>query len=245
MTANKIMITGIAMAFGLITTTLATAADGEWDSTVAVGVNITSGNSETLAANGSVAAEKAGDVHEIRLGVEANYGEATVDLVTDKTTENSKAQASYKYKLNGTYLYSDNSLFHDEIAAIDYRLVVGAGVGHRVIKTAAAKLGLELGVAHVREKLADGSNDNNISARAAARHDQNLSEHAKFWLAAEYLAKVDDSDDYLLNAEAGVEADLNSTLSLRVVAQERYDNIVPVGRENSDLSVISALVYTL
>ncbi len=245
MKTKSTVITGIAMASGLIVTTLAAAAGGEWDSTVAVGVNVTSGNSETVGANGSVSVEKAGDVHEIRLVIEGNFGEAEIDGETEKTTENGKALVTYKYKLNGSYLYSDNSVFHDEIAAIDYRLIVGAGVGYRVVKTDDAKLGLELGLAYVEEELTDGTNDDSISARVAARHDQNFGEHAKFWLAAEYLPNVDDTDDYLLNAEAGVEAALNSSLSLRVVAQDRYDSVVPVDRENNDLSVISALVYKL
>ena len=245
MKANKVVIAGITMASGLIMTSLAIAADGEWDRTVAVGVNVTSGNSETLAANGSVSAEKACDVHEIRLGIEANYGEAEVDEETDTTTQNGKAVAAYKYKLNGSYLYSDNSLFHDDIAAIDYRLVVGIGVGYYVIKTDNAKLGLEVGTGYIEEKLGDGTSDDNISARVAARHDQALSELAKLWLSAEYLPNVDDSEDYLLNGEAGLEAALNSSLSLRAVVQDRYDSLVPEGRENNDVAVISSLVYKL
>lgn len=221
------------------------AADGEWDRTVAVGVNVTSGNSETLAANGSVSAEKAGDVHEIRLGIEANYGEAEVDEETDTTTQNGKAVVAYKYKLNGSYLYSDNSLFHDDVAAIDYRLVVGVGVGYHVIKTDKAKLGLEVGAAYIEEEREAGIKEDNVSARVAARHDQDLSEHAKFWLAAEYLPNVDDMDDYLLNGEVGLEAALNSSLSLRAVVQDRYDSLVPEGREENDIAVISSLVYKL
>ncbi len=224
---------------------VAAAADGEWGSTVAVGLNVTSGNSETLAANGSVTAEKAGDVHEIRLGIEGNFGEAEIDRETETTTQNGKALAVYKYKLNGSYFYSDNSIFHDDIAAIDYRLIVGVGTGYHVVKTDDAKLGLELGLAYVEEELTDGTKDDSISARAAARHEQNLSENAKFWLAAEYLPNVDDTDDYLLNSEAGAEAALNSSLSLRVVVQDRYDSMVPEDRENNDLSVISSLVYKL
>jgi len=231
----------MAMVMG----SLAVAADGDWDRTVAVGLNVTSGNSETLAMNGSVSAEKAGDVHEIRLGIEGNYGEAEVDEETDTTTQNGKAVAVYKYKLNGSYLYSDNSLFHDDIAAIDFRLVVGVGAGYHVIKTDNAKLGLELGAAYIEEELGDGTSDDNISARLAARHDQALSEHSKFWLSAEYLPNVDDTDDYLLNGEAGLEAALNSSLSLRAVVQDRYDSMVPEGREENDVAVISSLVYKL
>lgn len=238
-------IVTMAMAVALVTAQLAVAADGEWDSTVAAGLNVTSGNSETLAANAAVTAERVGDVHEIRLGIEGNTGEAEIDGVDETTTQNAKAQAAYKYKFNGSYLYSDNSIFHDDIADIEYRLIVGVGVGYRVVDTERAKLGLEIGVAYVEEELNGGTKDDTIAGRIAVRHDQTLSEQSKCWLSAEYLPSVDDTDDYLFNGEAGVEAALNSTLSLRVVVQDRYDSTVPVDREHNDLSVISSLVYTL
>ena len=106
-------IVTMAMAVALVAAQLAVAADGEWDSTVAAGLNVTSGNSETLAANAAVTAERVGDVHEIRLGIEGNTGESEIDGVDETTTQNAKAQAAYKYKLNGSYLYSDNSIFHE------------------------------------------------------------------------------------------------------------------------------------
>jgi len=237
----------IAAAVTVMATSLiaAEAEEPQWKTTVAAGLNLASGNSETLAANAGVAAERVGDVHELRLGLEGNYGEAEVDEETDTTAQNAKALAAYKYKLNGSYLYSDNSIIHDDIAAVDYRLIVGAGVGYHVIKSDTAKLGLELGGAYIREELADDTEDDKFAIRVAARHDQDLSEDSKIWLAAEYLPTADDADDYLLNAEAGAEAALNSTLSLRIVVQDRYDNVPPAGQEENDVSVISSLVYKL
>ncbi len=237
--------TSITIAVAMAISQLALAADVEWKSSVAAGVNVTSGNSDTLAANAAVTAERAGEVNEIRLGIEGNFGESEIDGVDETTTENAKVQAIYKYKINRSYLYSDNSVFHDDIADIDYRLILGVGVGYRVVKTDAITLGLEVGGAYVEEKLTDGTKTDNISARLAARYAQALSEHSKLWLSAEYLPNVDDTDDYLLNGEAGLEAALNSSLSMRIVIQDRYDSVVPEGREYNDLSVISSLVYTL
>ncbi|MBT3191715.1 MAG: DUF481 domain-containing protein [Verrucomicrobia bacterium] len=238
-------VVSIAVAVVVGAAQLVVAADGEWDSTVAAGVNVTSGNSDTLAASGSVSGEKAGEDNEIRLGVEANFAESEVDGVDETTTDNAKAYLAYKYKFDRSYAYSDNSLATDDMADIKYRLIAGVGMGYRVIESDAIKLGLELGAAYMSEELAGDVSDDGILARIAARHDQALSETSKFWLSAEYLPRADDTDDYLLNGEAGVEAALNSTLSLRVVVQDRYDSTVPVDREHNDLAVISSLVYTL
>ena len=238
-------VAGIIAAGGLVFVQGLFASEGDWESTIAAGLNVTSGNSETLVANGSVTAEKAGDVHEIRLGAELNYGENQVDDDTETTTDNSKAIAVYKYKMGGPYLYSDNSIFRDDLAEIDYRIIIGVGFGYYIIENDNSKLGLEIGAAYVDEKLNDGTDDDNISVRIAARHDQKMGEDSKLWLSAEYIPNISDSDDYLLNAEAGLEASLNASLSLRLVVQDRYDSIVASDRDRNDLSVISSLVYKL
>jgi putative salt-induced outer membrane protein YdiY len=59
------------------------------------------------------------------------------------------------------------------------------------------------------------------------------------------MPNVDDIDDYLANGEAGIEAAINETLSLRVVMQDRYDSTVPDNIDHNDLSVVSSLVYKL
>ena len=102
-----------------------------WVKTLSLGVNKTSGNSETLSANGSFVAENDADVHAFRLGVEANFGESesevvledgTVLTVDETTTENAKGFANYKRKFDEFFGYSDNVLLSDDIALVDYRL---------------------------------------------------------------------------------------------------------------------------
>ena len=222
------------------------AADtNSWDNTIAAGLNITSGNSDTMQANGSFKSEKIGDVHEVRLGIDINYGENDVEGDSEKSTDNSKAIAIYKYKMGGPYLYTDNSIFHDSMANIDYRLIIGAGGGFHLIDNDSILLGIEAGLAYVYEKMEDISGDGNASARLAARHDQKLSDSSKLWLSAEYIPSFEDSGIYLMNAEAGIEAAINTSLSLRFVVQDRYDSQVPADRKENDLAVISSLVYKL
>jgi putative salt-induced outer membrane protein YdiY len=220
-------------------------ASAEWERTIAIGINATEGNSETKALNGSIKAETSGDVHEARLGIDVNYGESTIDGEDETTTDNTKAVVVYKYKFNGSYIYNDNSILRDDIAAIDYRLITGLGGGYNVVKTETATLGLELGVAYIREELTDGTKDDVLAPRVAARHDQKIGEAGKCWLSAEYLPNIDDTADYLVNGEVGVEAALNNSMNLRIVVQGRYDSTVPEDREKEDISLVSSLVYKL
>jgi putative salt-induced outer membrane protein YdiY len=237
----------MAVTVGAFAAEEAAEADG-WDTSLAVGANVNQGNTETMGVNAALTTGREYEKMAYRFGVEANYGENTTTAEdgsesTDKTAQNAKAYANIKRRLNGTYLYSDNSVLHDEIGGIDYRIIIGAGGGHYALDTDEDKLGLEAGLAYVVEEFESGADDDGVSLRLAARHDHTFSETAKCWASAEYLPSVDDFGDYLLNAEIGAETVLNSTLSLRVVAQDRYDSVPPDGLEENDLSVIAALVY--
>ncbi len=216
-----------------------------WDRTLSAGINLTRGNSDAMIANSGLEASRQGSRHEQRYLLTGNYGETKIDGGNEQTAGNARALAEYKYKLNGSYLYSNNSIFHDSIAGIDYRLIVGGGGGYYVLHSGAAKLGIELGLAYIREELDDDASDDTVAIRVAARHDQKLSDTAKMWAAIEYLPTADDFDLFLVNSEAGAEAVLNASLSLRVVLQLRHDSDVQEDRDRNDLSLISSLVYKL
>jgi putative salt-induced outer membrane protein YdiY len=239
----------LAVAAMAVTVTAEDAAEEKgWDTSLALGANLNQGNTDTMGINAALTTERDTDDMAYRFGIEANYGENTVTATdggedTQKTTQNAKAYANIKKKLGVPYLYSDNSVLHDEIGGIDYRVIIGAGGGMYALDDDNDKLGLEAGLAYIIEKFESGDDDEGLSLRLAARHDHTFSETAKCWAGIEYLPRLDDFSDYLLNAEIGTETVLNSTLSLRVVAQDRYDSEPPAGLDENDLALIVALVY--
>ena len=209
---------------------------------LSLGVTATDGNSDTLGVNVGVLTERKTDVDAWRFGVDGQYGEVSGST----TTEQAKASAGYRHTISGrAYGLLDVSLAYDAIADIDYRLIVSPGLGYYLLKDAANTLGLELGPSYIKEKVG-GEETDYAALRAAERFDRTLSESAKCWEAVEYLPSVDDlQDDYLLNAEAGVEAQINATASIRLVVKDVYDSTPAAGREKNDLSVVAALAYTL
>lgn len=186
-----------------------------------------------------------GEVHEFRWGVEGNYGESKINDVDETTTQNAKGIAVYKRKFDDLFLYSDNSIFHDKMTDIDYRLNIGLGGGRRLVETDSIKFDIELGGAYIHEEATGEPNDDYFAGRVSFRHDQALSDHSKLWMTGEYLPNLDDFNQYLINGEAGLEAAINSSLSLRVVIQDRYNSLPPDDNDKNDLSVISSLVYKL
>lgn len=221
----------------------------DWKASVALGFNLTSGNSETTLGNAAVTVERQTEPHLVRIAAEGAYGESEVEstageTVDETTTQNAKLSANYKRSLNGVFVYADGTALHDDIADIDYRFTPGLGAGLFLVKTDAVKLSLEAGAGYLWEDVKDVE-DGYATFRAAQRLDWQINETAKLWQAVEYLPRADDFKDYLLNAEIGVEAAMTTAVNLRIVIQDRYDNTPAAGKEENDIAVISALSMSL
>jgi putative salt-induced outer membrane protein YdiY len=234
------------MALGLTAAQAQEEGGGGFKHTMSLGATLTDGNSETLTANASWLSEGEKDqLGSVRLGLEGNYGETTADGVDETTVENAKAFANAKKTLSEkTFVYTDATVTHDEIAAVDYRAILSAGPGAYLMKDDAASLFVEVGPAYVWEEV-DGVSDDYLSLRVAQRYDRALSETAKVWQSLEYLPEVDDFDAYLLNAEIGVEAALNARWNIRLVAQSKYNSTPAADLEKNDLSLIAGLSLSL
>lgn len=223
------------------------AQEGEaTKTTLNVGVSLTDGNSETLQGNGALLmeCEKEG-LGSVRAGVEANYGESTIGNKTDTTSENGKVFANVKKTLSEMMFVSlDGSMTYDNMADVDYRAAIGPGVGVYFVKSETTALSLEIGPSYLWEKVAGVKNDY-LAARATERIDHKLSETAKVWQSVEFTPEVEDFGNYLVSAEIGAEAALNSHLNLRIVLQDKYDSEPGGALEKNDLMLIGGIGVTL
>ena len=252
MTKVVILLMVCLVATGVIA---AEESVGGMKTTLAAGVNVQSGNSDTMTANASLLTEgeKAG-LGSVRAGVEANYGESTIEVtgtdgmmsdIDETTVKNAKIFANAKKTLTEkTFGYGDLGVFYDEIAKIDQRTTVGVGGGVYLVKDETTKLSAELGISQVFEDVADMTDDY-LAVRMAERFDHELSKTAKVWESVEYLPEAADFGNFLLNAEIGIEAAVNSHVSLRFVVQEKYDSEPAAGLEKGELSVIAGFSSTL
>ena len=222
-------------------------AEEEHDSSIAVGFNLTDGNSETSMLTIDLKSERKDDENEFLFGANFSFGETT-DQVTDETdTTTEKAKASLQYnRLFSDELYGILKVegSYDAVADVDYRFIVGPGIGYYLIKDEDTNLGLELGGSWISDKVG-GVTDDAFALRVAERFEHKLSETAKVWQSVEYLPEFDDFGTYLLNSEMGGEAAMNASLSLRLVVADTYDSEPAAGRDENDVTVTASLVYKL
>lgn len=178
----------------------------QWDTTAAAGLNLSRGNTRNTLVNGSVVSAYKHEKNEARAGVEANYGETEVTTTNgtkkmDTNVQNSRAFGEYRRLLNErTYGYVNGEIRSDDIADIDYRLMIGPGIGQYLLKSDTQTLGVELGATYIQEKLAGVDADDYVALRVAERYELKVSQTSKVWESVEYLPSFEDFGRYLLNA---------------------------------------------
>jgi putative salt-induced outer membrane protein YdiY len=221
---------------------------GAWDAGLSFGFNLTRGNSETALFNVGARADKDDGSDIYNLNASYNYGEDdnAVGPKGDSTTRNDfRGGGRWDHLLDDrVYAGLGSSFLYDEIADIDYRLSLDPGIGYYFLKDNTFKLRSEVGPSYVFERQGSENNDY-LAPRIGEKFEWVLTCTSKFFQSAEVLFDISDSDNYIVNAEVGVEAALSSTLALVFTVREAYDNLPAIGREKSDLQVITALKVSL
>jgi putative salt-induced outer membrane protein YdiY len=239
----------LAAAAGLVVTHAQTPAPApapvapppppKWDLSVAAGLTLTEGNSDSLLFSLIGRADKKWDVHELHFGTDVTYGE-TEDI---KNNETARAFGQYNRLFTDRwYGYARAEGLHDDIADVEYRFTIGPGVGYYIIKQAQTSLAVEGGPAFVYEKQG-GDSHGYFTVRLAEKFEHKFNDRARVWQSIEFLPQVDDFENYLINGEVGVESGLTRSWALSVILQDTYDNQPAPGRQENDIKLISAVKW--
>ena len=208
-----------------------------WHRALDFGMNMTSGNSDTLRYSLGIDAVKDREQDLFRLGARGSYGKSE-----DKTdTENASALLRYERKLTEDYYaLGDVEWMNDRIADIDYRVTSILSPGMHVIRTDETILNLEVGAGYLAEKKGDDQ-EGFVAARLAVAFERILNTHVMTWCAAEYVPKLQDANIFFINAEVGVTAVLARNLNLNVALQDRYDNAPVENKKSNDSALATSL----
>lgn len=208
-----------------------------WQKSIVFGFNITSGNSDTnlTTAGAKAQREKDGNIWQFEgyhsVGEEDN--ETTVDF--------SNALASYKRLFTERFYGTMGTTYiRNDISDVKYRVTADPGLGYFLWKEDDLKFSVEAGPSYLWEEV-DGESDDYLAPRVGERIEYALGETSKFFEQANVLLDINDSDNYLVTGEAGIEAKLNSMLSLVISIKDIYDNMPAAGRKQNDLISLTTL----
>ena len=228
----------LAVAALSLTATGYSQSTNKWETSAGLGLTLTKGNSDTLMVTADALTAKKFTHDELSFGVSLSYGEQS-DV---KNNEAAKAFAQWNHLFTDRfYSYVRADALHDAIADIEYRITLSPGVGYYIIKEDRMQLSVEGGPGAVIEKQGDEEKIYFVG-RVAEKFQYKFNDKAKVWQMVEFLPQLDDFDNYIINAEVGVEASITARTALRAVLQDTYDNEPAPGRKKNDLKLVTSVV---
>jgi len=133
----------LVLAGGLLMVTVVFGLAGEgFDSSLNAGLTVTDGNSRTRQAMVAVTTEGEREgLGSLRAGAVANYGESKIDGERETTLENARLFGNVRKTISPrTYGALDGLALYDDIALIDYRVIMGPALGVYLVKTGDTRL---------------------------------------------------------------------------------------------------------
>lgn len=211
-----------------------------WESSVAVGLALTRGNSETLLFTAGLETTRKTPVNEFDLGVNGGYGENNSVKSEDLIHAFGQWNHLFSERAYG-YVHADG--LRDGVADLNYRFTLSPGAGYYFIKEKNTTLAGEVGPGVVFQELGN-SESTFATLRLAERFEHKFNTGgARVWQALEFLPQVDRLDNYLVNFEVGVESALSKNLSLQVVLDDNFDSRPAANRLKNDVKLVSGIKY--
>ncbi len=214
------------------------------------GFTLTDGNSDTSMLKAGVETKNIHEKQETLLSASYEYGRTKDTLADGEEVETTNLDRG-KAVGQSNWLFSDEMYaFYnltaetDELAKIDYRINNGPGVGYYFLRDDNRLLNTETSVVYVLEEVG-GNTDDYAAFRLAQKFEYKFSEGARVWQSLEGVVNFSDTDNYFMNVEVGVEANLHANLALRVVLQDKYDNDPEPDVEKNDLTLFSGISVKL
>jgi putative salt-induced outer membrane protein YdiY len=212
----------------------------KWTGFVLGNLSIVRGNTETIDAGVSAQAilRRQQEHHNDRFTLSGEYNFANTGTGDSSVTteENVKALAKYdRFFTEKWYGYALVGYEKDHLADLEYRFTPGVGFGYQFYATPTFNLSGEAGLSYVFERFDPGGNNDFVAARFAYHVDKKLRDNVSVFHNLEYLPSLEDfADDYLINADAGIQVDITKSFFTQAKVEWNYDATPATGRKNND-----------
>ena len=222
----------------------------KWETTAAITLALTKGNSDTALTTASLETRRKWEKVEAAFGLAAGYGENSGSKNTEFINGFGQYNRSFSERFYGGLRLDGN---YDGIANLDYRLRLSPLLGCYLIKEAKTKMVVEAGPSFVREQYGETDNNNNLTnkviksyvgLRLGEKLEHKLSDTTKLWQSVEYIPAVDSfADRFVLTFEAGIDTAITKQWSLRVAIQDIYNSEPGAGNKKNDMRLLAGTSY--
>lgn len=222
---------------------MAAETPGAWTGEAALGLVMTSGNTNTQSVNAKAKAVNERDMWRHSVAIEGLDTKSAADVNSAKTTTAQRylvtGQSNYKFKprhsVFGLASYED-----DRFSGYDWRATEVLGYGYRAIEEPDLTLDLEAGPGARQSKLNDGTRDNEGMFHLGGNLGWKVSETSEF---SEVLTSDIGSDTTISKSVTGLKTQINGSLSMKLAYTVKHTSNVPVGFKTVDRETAVMLVY--
>jgi len=213
-----------------------------WTSSINVGLALTTGNNDSLNANGGFDVKYDPKTKNVfKTSGLFLYGETE----GDKTAEQYGLNVRDEYALNPrTFVFGDFRYLHDRFKGIDYLVSPTAGVGYKILDRRRATLFVSGGVGGAWEQDTASRFRRSGAVTADQKLTVRLTRTASIGQSLYALWNVTDVHDELYVFRANVTAALAGRMQLKLEVADTYKTkLPPTTRQNNDVAVIASVVY--
>ena len=221
------------------------ADPSQWSKSLSAGLSFIGGNSSQTVfnLNGALSRDYQNNIWDFSGSY--SYGNSEKDEGRQTDKNEFLAKGSYKRVLDDVWFAGLGTDYrHDQVADITYRVMLNPSLGAFLLRDSDLKFSLEAGPSYIFEEVGS-ERDDYLAPRLADKLNWEITPTSKVFQSAEILFDVNDSENFIVNAEMGVESSITTLLSLVLLVRDAYDHQPAPGRLTNDIAVITALKVNL
>lgn len=214
-----------------------------WTGHVELGLNGSSGNSDTLNALAGITTTREHIKDRLTLYLRGKYQESDGERSANEVIGGVRYERDLTARL---FAYARAELEYDEFENLDLRSTIGAGLGYFLIRNPRQDLKIRGGLLYEHEEFGDGSSDDKPLAEAGYDYRLDVRQWLRFNSTLTYFVDPTDVDDWRATAENAAELPLGGSMPwrLRLGVRNELDSDPLPGIDSLDTTYYLSLVYS-
>lgn len=221
-----------------------TALTTGWDGSVNVGFSLTSGNADTSTFTAGIRAEKSGKSDKWTTYLNSLISRNRVADV-NVTTSNA-IWGGLRYDRNLTkkiFAFASYDFERDKPQRLNFRSVLGAGLGYHVIKNEKTELDVFSGAAWNRTWFVGADNTSSAEVQIGNTLKHKFTERIKLQQGFTLYPNISNTGDYRFVFDSTLSADVTKRIGVFVTIGDRFNSAPLIGVERNDFLFATGLKW--
>ncbi len=224
-----------------INTTLVDPYDYQWRGQSNVGLNATTGNSETTRFHVDAEGTLENEVDRYIAGVDFNRGSDNDVTSVDNWT----AYGNYDHFFSDRLFWNNSLSFkRNTLQELDLRSAVGTGFGYQFFDDSTLRLSTTAGLSYVREEFEVQSSEDFVALQLGVDYEHRWFDWLRFFHSLQTLTSLESVDDFVLRTRTGLRYPISDNFVSSLQVNVDYDNTPSDGAEKEDVLYVFTLGYS-